>query len=176
MNFQKFAEATGTVFSRTSGKEDNLAREYLFHLTLPPEIHEFSVEWLIRFSEINNFQIFGNLSGKISALFVSVSRFSEFLVKWKAPNILSFLLGVKIVREEKKKHKEVISNQKLFSNYNRGISRQTANDKHFENFFFQVLLSQVHTFVQPLLTLLQKNKAAVQIFKNEALRLIPLAL
>ena len=38
---------------------------------------------------------------------------------------------------EEKKHKEVISNQKLFSNYNRGILRQTANDKLFTNFFFQ---------------------------------------
>lgn len=103
--------------------------------------------------QLNGFQIFGNLSGKISVLIVSVSRFSEFLVKWKAPNILSFLLGVKIVREEKK-HKEVISNQKFFSNCKRGILRQTANDNLFTNFFFKVLLSQVHTFVQPLLTLL----------------------
>jgi len=86
-NFQRFTEATGTVFSRTSGKEDNLAREYLFHLTFPPEIHEFSVEWLIRFSEIQQFPDFWKSFWEISALFVSVSRFSEFLVKWKAPNV-----------------------------------------------------------------------------------------
>ena len=65
-------------------------------------------------------------------------RFEIFgIFGWmESTKYIKFSSGSKNCEKKKKKHKEVTSNQKLFSNYNRGISRQTANDKHFENFFF----------------------------------------
>ena len=57
LNFRRVSVANGTVFSKTSKKEDNLARYthiFSFHSTLLPGFLEFSVEWFT-FWKFNSF-------------------------------------------------------------------------------------------------------------------------
>ena len=58
--------------------------EYPFHLIFLQEFPEFSVEWFV-LRKFYNFRIFWKLYQEISVPFITVSKFSLFLVELKAP-------------------------------------------------------------------------------------------
>ena len=63
--------------------------EISVHLTFILEFSKFSVEWFA-FQKFNSFRIFWNFTQEIFVPFVPVSKISEFLVKWQAPNISTY--------------------------------------------------------------------------------------
>lgn len=109
LNFRKFSITNGTTFSETWGKEDK-TREVYSNLRRFL-MRNFCSTWLsfqnfwkfrlngscLRNSNISGFS--GNIPRKlISILFVPVSKFSEFLVEWKAPSTLIITRPVPVPR------------------------------------------------------------------------------
>ena len=91
LKFRQLRVSTGTVFLEICTKPDNLAwytqifQKFSFHSTLLTEFSGLSVEWFAS-QKFNSSRTFWKLSREISVPFATVSKFSEVLVEWKAPD------------------------------------------------------------------------------------------